>query len=430
MDDRDWTSERSVDSDALSPLPPLVIWTSRRSTACPPWPDTQHLGTPYTAHHHVDAVGGNQVETTEASFVYYAIQHISFSPCNIPSVTTNLPPCYPPPDLTYKFMDPRPECQRKKDTNPTELSATAVENPCSIPMTSAMDIEQRSQNSGNQTVNYPISVSDHYTGHGQVEYYSKCGDYSNTSPVLDLHSIGQVLVSPQALSVSEVAKHHDCQTLDNQHTSELCSETDSQHLDDFYPHHSSLSEEPGVSRDRQHDMCDREHAHSGEDPHKCKHCDQSFSTQSRLTSHERTHPEEKSFKCEVCDNTFNYRSHLVCHGRVHSGEKPFTCKYCPRSFSTRFSLTRHEFVHNGEKPFKCDHCDQSFCDRSSLKSHKHTHTGEKPFQCKECNKAFRRQTHLRDHQRIHTGVKPFKCKICGNSFSWKSNLTVHERIHP
>ncbi|XP_065194258.1 zinc finger protein 391-like [Sycon ciliatum] len=457
MNDRDGTSEGSVDSDALSPLPPLVIWTSRRSTACLRPPNTPTSGTPYTAHHHIYAVGGNQVATSEASLAYYANQPTSFSPWNIPSVTTNLPLNYPPPDLTDRVRDHRPECRRKEDTNPTEPSATAVDNPCSIPMTSAMDIEQRSQASGNQTVNYPISVLDHYTGYGHVEYDSEEDNYSSTSSKVDLQNIGHVQVCHQAPSVSEGGEHHDHQKLKKQHSSESCSDEDSPVLTDFPQDITSLGKETGVSLDRQHDMRDRAHSESGEEPHKCKHCAKSCSTQSRLTSHERAHPEEKPFKCAVCDTAINRRDVHVRHGGTHLGKKHFTCKYCSRSFSVKYSLTVHERIHNGEKPFKCDHCDQGFSDSSNLRVHKRTHTGEKPFKCELCGKAFRHTSSLAkhqrihtgekpfkcsvcdkafrstslltDHQRMHTGEKPFKCKICGKSFSRKSNLNAHQRIH-
>ncbi|XP_065195544.1 zinc finger protein 525-like [Sycon ciliatum] len=403
MDDLESTSDGSADSAALPQLPPLLIWTSRRSIVCPPPPNTPTLGTLYTAHHHVHAVGGNQVATSEPSFACYAIQHTSFSPWNVQSVTTNLPLDYPPPDLTDRVRDSRLECRKTEDTNPTELSATAVENTCSIPMTSAMEIEQRSRDSDNQTVNYPISVLDHYTGHGTVEYDSEEDNYSSTSSEVDLQKIGHVPVYHRLPSVSEDGKHHDHQKLKKQHTSETFSAEDTQLLADIPQDPESLSTGTGVSRDRQQDMRDRAHSQSGEEPPNCRHCDKSCSTVSRLTSHEFVHPEKKTFKCKVCDKTFRTRWRLVRHGRVHSGEKPFACKYCAKSFSEKSSCTVHERIHTGKKPFlKCDHCDQGFCDSSKLRRHK----------------------------RIHTGEKPFKCKVCGKSFSWKSSLTAHERIHP
>ena len=61
MDDYDWTSEESNDSDPLSPLPRLVIWTSRRSTACSPQPTAPSYSTRYPALHHVYPNSGNEV---------------------------------------------------------------------------------------------------------------------------------------------------------------------------------------------------------------------------------------------------------------------------------------------------------------------------------------------------------------------------------
>ncbi|XP_065195440.1 zinc finger protein 493-like [Sycon ciliatum] len=307
--------------------------------------------------------------------------------------------------------------------------STVFDNPCSIPITSAMEIETRSRDSDNQTVNYPISVSDHFTGHRHVEYDSEEDNYSSTFSEVDLQNIGHVPVSHRLPSVSEYGKHYDHYKLKKQHTSATHSAEDTQLLADFPQDHTSLSQETRVSLDRQHIMRDRANSQTREQPHSCKYCKKSFPTQSRLTSHECVQPEKKTFKCKVCDKTFSRRYHLVRHGRVHSGEKPFMCKYCAKSFSEKSSCTVHERIHTGKKPFGCDHCGQGFCDSSNLIRHKRTHTEEKQLKCTECKKAFRRSSHLADHQRAHTGEKPFKCKVCGKSFRWKTNLAVHERIY-
>ncbi|XP_065194257.1 zinc finger protein 271-like [Sycon ciliatum] len=409
MADLNWTSEGSVASDTFSQLPPLVIWTSRRSAVCPPSPNPPSQCNPYTALHHAHPISGNQVVTTEAPFGCYALQHTSFSPWNTPLATGNVLLGHSRLDVTYQFRHPRPECQRMQNTNSGEISESAVENPCSNDQTPPINIDQSLQHSDIQTVNCSVSVSDHYTGHGHGAYDSKEGNYSTTSSDVDHHNIGHVQVSPLLPIVSEDAEHEDRQTLNNQCTSESCCEEGSQLLVDFPQDHTSLSKDPGVSLDRQHDTCDRAHLHSGEDLHKCKHCDQSFSTQSRLTSHERYH--------------------VVSHGRVHSGEKPFTCKYCARAFRVKCSLTVHERIHTGERPYKCDHCDEGFKTSGALRIHLRKHTGQKPFQCKVCSKAYRQSSHLTKHQRIHTGEMPHKCEECGKSYRETSLLTSHQRIH-
>ncbi|XP_065195066.1 zinc finger protein 79-like [Sycon ciliatum] len=430
MADCNWTSEGSVASDTFSSLPPLVIWTSKRSVVCPP-PQNASYSTPFTAFHNAYAVGGNQVHvaTSEASFANFALHHTPSRPWNTPSVISNLRPDQPLLDITDQFRDPRPEFQRNEDTHTFDVSTTAVENPCSNPMISAVEIDQRSQDSGSQTVQYPVSVSDHYAGHWHVPDDSEEGNYARIVSEVDLHIIGHVPESPLAPSVSEYAKNHDRQALAKQHTSKASPEEDSQLLPDFPQHRLSLSKETRVSLERQHDMHNHALSQSGEEPIKCKKCNESFSTQSCLTSHECAHPVEKSFKCKQCDKTFNTRYNLNRHGRVHTGEKPFPCRYCAKSFRDKSNLTVHERRHSGEKPFKCDHCDQGFHDRSNLRVHKRTHTGEKPFKLKLCGKDFRHTSSLADHQRVHTGQKTFKCKACGKTFSVKANLTRHERKH-
>eukprot|EP00117_Sycon_ciliatum_P030661 scpid97850/ scgid24125/ Zinc finger protein 354C; Protein AJ18 len=383
MDNRDWISEGSVDSDALSPLPPLVIWTSRRTTACPPPHNIPYYGTTYPALQHVNPVSANQVVTSEGSFAYGALQSTSFSPCNTQTSTCSVLQEYPWVGIAEdNFRHPRPEFQ-DKDTWTNESSRSSVETPCSSPMTSPVDIDQRSQGNSLQTVNYPVSFSDHYTGHGNVDYNFDDCNYSSSPSDVDLHNIGHVAVSPLARSVSEDAKHHDRQMLNIQHTSESCSEEDSRLLANFPQDHTSLNKETRVPLDRQHDNGDWAHSHSGEELRKCKYCDKSFSTQSSLTSHERTHREEKPFKCKVCDKVFDWRSLLVRHVRVHSGDKPFTCKFCAKSFSDKSNHTAHERYHTGEKRFSCDHCDQGFHSRSNLKIHLRIHTGHRPYKCKE-----------------------------------------------
>ncbi|XP_065195475.1 zinc finger protein 888-like [Sycon ciliatum] len=355
MDNCEWNSASSVDSDVLSSLPPLVIWTSRRSTACPPPPNiAASYGSSYGAHNHPNAESGNQVATSEFFYGYNPPLRSSFSSCNTPISTSDaLQDHRFMEDVADKFREQLPEFQSNNKTNATIVSTTAIVNPSSNPMTPAVDTDKRSQDNGNQTVNHPVSVSYHYTGHGHVAYDSEGGNYSSKSADVDLHIIGRIPVSPLSSSLCEDPKHHDRKTFNNMHTSESFSKEVCQLQIDITQPEPLLSKETDTSLDRQSDTLDRAHSQPGEKPLKCKQCDKSFSAQSCLiTSDECTHPEEKLLKCKVCDKTFNRRAKLTSHGRVHSGEKPFTCKHCDKSFSDKSNRTAHERIHTGEKRFQ------------------------------------------------------------------------------
>eukprot|EP00117_Sycon_ciliatum_P010061 scpid98135/ scgid12106/ len=208
MNDCDWTSEESDDSDALSPLQPLVIWSSRRSTACPPPPTAPSYSTPYSALHHVYPNSGNQVATSEFSTSQFSLQNTAFNPWKSRTSCAGVPQDHVPKDMvTDNFRDPRPEIQRNKDTKPSDASPTAVENLYSDPVTSALDKDQT--NNSNPTATFqPEPVSDHYTGYGEVTFDSECGTYSRKSSDVDIHTghvhnLGHFPVSSQAASLPE-----------------------------------------------------------------------------------------------------------------------------------------------------------------------------------------------------------------------------------
>ncbi|XP_065195480.1 zinc finger protein 436-like [Sycon ciliatum] len=184
------------------------------------------------------------------------------------------------------FRPPQPEFQRNKDTRANDPSTATDDNPCSNPMTSAMDNGQRSQSNRNQTANHPVSVSDHYTGHSHVGYELEDGDYSGKSADLDVHNIEHVPVDLRMSSLQH----------NNQHISESRSEADFQLQADFPQSENSLCKETGPSLHRQNDMLDRSHSRPVEKPYECRFCDKRFSTQSSLTSYERTHREKKTFQ--------------------------------------------------------------------------------------------------------------------------------------
>ena len=393
MDDCDWTSEDSVDFDAFSLLPPLVIWTSRRAVTCPPPPTAPSYSTPYSALHHVYPNSGYQVATSEVSSSQYSLQSTSFCPWSTETSTSGVLQDYPPMHLVLEISrDPRREIQRSKDTKPSEVSTTAVNNPGLDPLTSAGEKEHISQDESSPTVNgYPEPFSDNYTGYEEVAFYTEFGNYSSKFADMNVHAglvhkFGHFPASSPVASLPEDPKNLVRDGINNRHATELVQEIVGQLKADLRNPDNTLCEETRKALDRQPDRLDRGHSNPGEKASKCKHSDKSFSTQSCLTPHECTHPEEKSFECKMCDKNFTTRSNLTRHARLHSGDKTFACTYCEKHFSSKYGLLVHERIHTGEKPYKCDYCDQMFAERHGLTVHERTHTGERPYKCNLCDK--------------------------------------------
>ncbi|XP_065194853.1 zinc finger protein OZF-like [Sycon ciliatum] len=436
MNDFDWTSEESDDSDALSPLQPLVIWSSRRSTACAPPPTAPSYSTRYPALHHVYPNSGNQVATSEVSSSQFCLQNTAFSPWKSRTSCAGVPQDHVPKDMvTDNFREARPEIQRDKDTKTSDTSNTAVENPCLDSLTSAMDKDQISQGNSTPTVNcYPEPVSDQYTGYEGVAFHNEYSKNYSKSAGMNVHArlvhnFGHFPVSSSVASLPADSDHRDLERSNTHHTSEPFSEKVCQLQSDFPEPEHTLCEESEKSLDRQPDRLDPEHLHPGEKQYRCKHCDKSVSTPSCLSSHQCTHPEEKSFKCKECDKMFSTQYYLTRHARLHSVGNAFPCKYCGKPFRDKYGLHVHELIHTGEKPFRCGHCDQMFRRNTHLRDHERGHTGERPYKCKSCEKSFTTKSKLTRHRRIHTGERPHKCKSCEKSFMTKSDLTVHRRIH-
>ncbi|XP_065195458.1 zinc finger protein OZF-like [Sycon ciliatum] len=436
MDDCDWTSEESNDSDPLSPLPPLVIWTSRRSTACSPRPTPPSYSTRYPALHHVYPNSGNEVAISKVPCSQQFLQSTSFNPWKARTSCSGVLQDHGLMDMVEdNFRDTRSEIQRNKDIKTSVASTTTMGNPCLDSLTSAMDKDQISQGKSTPSLNcYPESVSDHYTDYEEVGFHTEYGKNYSKSADMNVHTglvhnFEHSPVSSPVASLPADSDHHDLEINNTHHTSEPFSEKVCQLQSYLLQPEKTLCEETETSLDQQPDRLDREHSHPGEKQYKCKYCDTSVSTPSCLIPHECTHPEEKSFKCTVCDKMFTTQHNLTRHARLHSVGKAFLCKYCAKPFGDKYGLHVHERIHTGEKPFRCGYCDQMFRRNTDLRNHVRSHTGKRPYSCKSCEKSFKTQSHLTVHQRIHTGERPHKCNLCDKSFTTKSNLTVHQRIH-
>lgn len=214
--------------------------------------------------------------------------------------------------------------------------------------------------------------------------------------------------------------------------------------------------------------------------HRCRVCDEVFTSRSKLQSHRITHDPsvwsdvEISYLCHTCGKTFNTSSKLRCHEkRVHQhipvvlfGEKKHICEVCGLAFQFSKYLRKHILKH-GEKNFVCETCGKRFETNYKLKMHQECHSEQRPYICKICGSAYKRHRNLLSHEqevhgifslgpgkvkeslsfpcgvckkefttpkrvaahmRTHTGERPFSCEQCGHSFRIYSSLLFHRRV--
>lgn len=197
-------------------------------------------------------------------------------------------------------------------------------------------------------------------------------------------------------------------------------------------------------------------SHTGEKPHKCKHCPYAAADSSSLKKHLRIHYDERPFKCQICPYASRNSSQLTVHLRSHTGtlckmsdrqgfcychliccpasflkgDAPFQCQQCEAKFKINSDLKRHLRIHSGEKPYKCDFCEYRCAMKGNLKSHVQIkHGPENSFQCQQCDFKCASRAALRQHSRHHQPVQSVQCSKCTYSCSSKAALRVHERMH-
>ncbi|WRT69978.1 uncharacterized protein IL334_006971 [Kwoniella shivajii] len=153
--------------------------------------------------------------------------------------------------------------------------------------------------------------------------------------------------------------------------------------------------------------------------YKCLHpgCDKAYFKPSRLAEHELSHSGERPHKCPECAQSYLRASHLTAHMRTHlpAEARSFTCQKegCGKSFWTATHLKRHEEMHERAEVYPCNQCDLLFPKAHSLREHvalSHMPEGTKPFPCPHegCEVSFKLKAHLKAHEKTHD-VNRYTC---------------------
>ncbi|XP_070594093.1 zinc finger protein 84-like isoform X2 [Erythrolamprus reginae] len=240
----------------------------------------------------------------------------------------------------------------------------------------------------------------------------------------------------------------------------------------------------------------------------CQHCGKCLSTRAALANHEKLHTGERPHKCHKCTDSFIRKAHLFRHLEIHlrkpSGEdakgsrikrrhamrikhrhcgqkasevclpardvalrsglakrpetptpENYVCQHCGKSLRTKSAFVNHGKTHRKkQQPFTRLEREGNPSQEKLLVSRQGTHVGGKhslcsdskgktiaknslssshrkkqPYLCQECGKTFDDNYCFTRHQQTHSGLKPFSCASCGKAFGQMWHLKRHEKTH-
>lgn len=165
-------------------------------------------------------------------------------------------------------------------------------------------------------------------------------------------------------------------------------------------------------------------------PYCCETCGIRVNNKNNFRQHMRIHFGNNLLPCflESCDRRFAKSRQRTIHMRRHTGEKPHKCDECSDTFICGAQLKNHKRSrHSDYRPFQCHECGMSFKLMKTFKNHQLTHTNIRKYNCEECGKSFSRQHSLQIHNNIHTDNRPYKCSICELGFHSPSARRLHEK---